>query len=623
MPNDADFQELERRVAELTQRIYRLEQQLATGHRLPGAAPVAPPKSVVKPEQPVVVNTGTSSVPPPPPLSAAIPAETQKHEEQRQRQLESLIGSHLLNRVGIVALMTGAAYFLKLAFDNNWIGPTGRVSIGLLAGIALVFWSSRTHARGYKYFSYSLTAVGIGIMYLSLWASFQLYHLVPGAVAFIAMIVVTVSTGMLALRQDTQIIAAVAVAGGFATPALLSTGQNRPIELFTYIALLNVFAIVLVMLRPWRRLLVGSFIGTVIYYTGWFDEFDGRSQSAIAAGYATLFFLQFAVLPLIKRLHVFRKQQWNDSKTFVLVAVLDPAVYFLELYAIYESADNTGLAWVAVALAAFYIFISKQLADSRPAEPAQTFEVGPLHRWLHLAIGVTFLTIAIPLKLHSHWITMGWFVESAVLIAIGHRAGNTFLKRAAVTALSLGVFRLLFYDDFTTHMLIFNSRFATYALSIAAIFWITWQAREDMEVGDRWQTVASVSMNALALLALNAEVSDYFTRRYQDLFPGSVVPGSGSGLHDWRVARDFTYSALWMIYGAALMFTGFWRKSAPLRWQAMVLVAFTVAKVFLYDLSSLTGPLRVLSFIALGALLMGISFVYQKDWLKLSAGGAE
>jgi uncharacterized membrane protein len=78
-----------------------------------------------------------------------------------------------------------------------------------------------------------------------------------------------------------------------------------------------------------------------------------------------------------------------------------------------------------------------------------------------------------------------------------------------------------------------------------------------------------------------------------------------------------------MVYGAGLMAVGFWRNSHILRWQALVLMAATIAKVFIYDLSNLSGALRVVSFIGLGVLLMGISFVYQKDWLKLSAKGKD
>jgi uncharacterized membrane protein len=66
------------------------------------------------------------------------------------------------------------------------------------------------------------------------------------------------------------------------------------------------------------------------------------------------------------------------------------------------------------------------------------------------------------------------------------------------------------------------------------------------------------------------------------------------------------------------MAVGFRNRSAFLRWQALILIAFTTGKIFLYDVSQLGGSYRILSFIALGAVLLGISFIYQRDWLKLS-----
>ena len=108
--------------------------------------------------------------------------------------LESRIGSHWLNRIGIAAVLIGVSYFLKYAFDSGWIGPTGRVAIGLIAGIAVVLWSERFRSRGYKVFSYSLKAVGIGALYISLWAAFQVYHLMPSEVVFACMLVVTGAT---------------------------------------------------------------------------------------------------------------------------------------------------------------------------------------------------------------------------------------------------------------------------------------------------------------------------------------------------------------------------------------------------------------------------------------------
>ena len=82
------------------------------------------------------------------------------------------------------------------------------------------------------------------------------------------------------------------------------------------------------------------------------------------------------------------------------------------------------------------------------------------------------------------------------------------------------------------------------------------------------------------------------------------------------IARDFAYSALWMSYGAALMFVGFWKKSAFLRYQALILIALTAGKVFLYDTSSLDRGYRILSFIALGLVLLATSFLYQVQTQK-------
>ena len=73
-----------------------------------------------------------------------------------------------------------------------------------------------------------------------------------------------------------------------------------------------------------------------------------------------------------------------------------------------------------------------------------------------------------------------------------------------------------------------------------------------------------------------------------------------------------------MLYGAALMIVGFRRRAPFLRWLSLGLLAITVGKVFLYDLSALQRVYRILSFIGLGVLLLAISFAYQKKWLTVS-----
>jgi uncharacterized membrane protein len=191
----------------------------------------------------------------------------------------------------------------------------------------------------------------------------------------------------------------------------------------------------------------------------------------------------------------------------------------------------------------------------------------------------------------------------------------------------LGVVRLLAIDDFNATTLIFNARMATYAVAIVVLGAMAryWHRREG-ELNRQGAAVAVIALNVLALIAFSHEVADYYSRQQAAIAPHYNARGYNpydttysTNARAIRLAEDFTYSALWMAYGAMLMVVGFWRRSAFVRWQALVLIAVTIVKVFVYDVSQLDKGYRIVSFIVLGVLLLTISFVYQRDWLQLSS----
>ena len=604
-------------LAELTTRVYRIEQKMGLNPGVveqPGAAVVVQPSPARQSAATPVSERPVAAVPPPP-LPRIPPRKSTSLPAGPEIDLESRIGSHWLNRIGIAALLVGVSYFLKFAFDNNWIGPAGRVSIGTLAGIAVVIWSERFRAKGYKAFSYSLKAVGIGTLYLSLWAAFQVYSLIPSGVAFAMMLAVTSSTAAMALTQDSQLLAAFALTGGFTTPLLLSTGQNREAALFCYVALLDLGTLFLVVFRPWRRLLVMSFAGTLVLYVGWYSTFYTRSQLNLTLAFATLFFAIFAIAPLVTL------QPENEAPLFAsipaILAFVNAAVYFLQAYVMIEEVDKKYMAWFALALAAVYIFLSRQIHTRKITAGSASV----LH-FLHLAVALGFITVAIPIRLDEHWVTIGWFVEAGILLWVADRVQSDLLNIFALGALVLGVARLVLVDTFYVTELILNMRMATYAVAVVVLGAVAWYAaRRTDDAGKMVAAVAVVALNVLALVALSHEVADYYARQMPVLRPGRSQ-SNPTYSSDWRriqIERDFTYSALWMAYGAMLMVVGFLRRSAFVRWQALLLIAATVVKVFVYDVSQLDRGYRIVSFIVLGALLLAISFVYQRDWLQLTA----
>ena len=177
--------------------------------------------------------------------------------------------------------------------------------------------------KGVSAFSYSLKAVGSGVLYLSLWAAFQLYHLLPANVVLGAMILVTAWNAYMSWSQNSEVLAAYALAGAFATPLLLSTGENHEIFLFVYILAIDVACVALVRLKSWPRLLFGAFPATVAFFIGWYAEYYGAFNAGqpveITTVFIVLFFLVF-VLPTILRARSAEKPVTQITEVFLPLA---------------------------------------------------------------------------------------------------------------------------------------------------------------------------------------------------------------------------------------------------------------------------------------------------------------
>jgi len=626
---------LETEVVELRARVRRIEEALRKRGVVLEEQPIAPPIAYAQPAAPpaAIPERAPVSVPAltatPQQAAYARPmfASSAAPKSADDRSLESRIGSQWFNRIGILAVLIGMAWFLKLAIDNHWIGPLGRVLIGLVAGAGLIAWSERFRTRGYAAFSYSLKAIGSGVLYLSLWAAFSLFHLLPASAAFAAMILVTAFNGFMAWVQDAELLALYAIVGGLSTPLLLSTGENHEVALFSYLLLMDIAVLVLVALRPWSRLLFGSFTGTALIVTGWWIADYSDSQAARTAFFVACFFLIFALAPRLVRVKetvngepMTDPQGW-DALALVLLPVANAAIGFIAFYGLLDRPETQWAGpWLAVAFAAFYLVLLRLPAIGRLRASS------PVLDSLHLAAAVVFLTIAIPLKAKGRWLTIGWLVEGAALLWVAIRVKSTLLRVLALGCLVLGLVALLTVNPTASATPIFNQRFGTWCVAIAVFIFVALLANrastdqasgQSPESMQAWQTltiVAALAVNALILIAVSLEINSFWSVRET-----SAQWASQYELH--KMYAQFSYSAWFMFYGAILLAAGFARRSAFLRWQGLILLAVSVGKVFLVDMSELSQGYRILSFLGLGALLLGVSFVYQRDWLNLR--GAE
>src|SRR5436853_6760034 len=217
--------------------------------------------------------------------------------------LENRIAGNWFNRIGIVAILIAISSGLKWAFDNNVIGPSGRVAIGVLLGALMLPWSQWLLGKGYRYFSEGIVALGEATLFLSVWAGCQYYTLYSRDVGFVAMIAITAVMAAVAIGRDSQRIAVLSLLGGLLTPILASSGKDQQVVLFTYLILLGGGALVIASKKDWKSLAPIAFVGTQIYFWGWYSEFfHSTSPLERTVLFATLFYLLYSVLPIAKAL---------------------------------------------------------------------------------------------------------------------------------------------------------------------------------------------------------------------------------------------------------------------------------------------------------------------------------
>jgi uncharacterized membrane protein len=272
------------------------------------ARPVAPPERVpprpvsppivrpvadesVTPLAPPVPEPRPSSPPlPPPPSRVAPPAAPPTGGD-----FASNLGPKILAAGAGLAFVVTLGLFVKIAWDNNWVGPTGRVLSGALFGLGLLAGGVRLLRREYRPLGQALAGAGLAGLYSSAFAAHAFYHLIPRSLSGALMVVITGCAVLLAARLDARILAALAWVGGYLTPLLLSTGEDKAIALFLFLAVLDAGALILDHRRPWPETVPIAMLGTILLYAGWYERFFTPAHFGTAAFGIVLFTALFTL----------------------------------------------------------------------------------------------------------------------------------------------------------------------------------------------------------------------------------------------------------------------------------------------------------------------------------------
>src|SRR5258706_8956011 len=251
-------QQFQQEITELQRAIYDLKRKEVAETRTAFAESKVEPVSVVTPVAPVIEPTR-----PVQPIPPTIKAKKEK------TPIEEFIGTNLLNKIGIAVLVIGIGIGAEYAIDHDLISPLTRIILGYLCGLVLIGLAIRLKPK-YQNFSAVLLSGGMAVLYFITFAAYDLYNLLPQAVAFVLMVLFTGFTVFASLQYNLRVVAIIGLVGAYAVPFLLSDGSGKVVILFSYMTIINIGILVLAFKKDWKQLYYLAFVLTWLIFGSWF-----------------------------------------------------------------------------------------------------------------------------------------------------------------------------------------------------------------------------------------------------------------------------------------------------------------------------------------------------------------
>ncbi len=362
--------------------------------------------------------------------SAILTSKTVSTEKKSFSQWEEVVGGQLFLKIGIIAFVLGITFLLKYAFDNNWIGPTGRVLIGIFSGLALLGIGEKT-IRKYFLYGQILSGGGLTLLYLSIYAALNFYHLVSPSVAFIGMALITIVGIALSLRYNAPSLIIYATIGGFVTPFLVSTGGNHQFLLFSYITILDLAILVVSVFKQWRWLNVIGFVSTFFIFLSWHSVFYTSEQLAPTLFFATIFFVIYSISSLVYNL-IKKELSVGFEQAITLFTGL---VYFAYVYALLAEKFDFMQGIFVTFLALYYFLWAYVVREITPRDD-------DLYNFLAF-LSVAFITIALAVQFKDYIVTMSWTIEAVLLLILASGLKSSSARPLKYFGLSILFFALL------------------------------------------------------------------------------------------------------------------------------------------------------------------------------------
>lgn len=449
------------------------------------------------------------------------------------------LGGNTIVRVGLVILFVGLSFLARYAAAAGLFPLELRLGLVAAVGAVLLAVGFRTRVKR-PGFALALQGTGVATIYLTIFAGARLFALLPPVAAFGLMIAVCAFACALALLQNAQVLAVASFAGGFAVPLLLGRGEGSTSVLFSYYTVLNLAVLFIAGRRSWRAVNLVGFFATFGAASLWgMAHYDSADYPV-----AQPFLAASVLIYVAAAIGYARNTPGRHGHVVDATLLFGPALAGFGLQVGMVERYPLGSALSAVAFGALYLGLAAWTARRRQ----HGFAV--LNDGL-LAIGIFFLTLAVPLAMGARWTSAAWAIEGAGAVWIGVRQRRWGPRLFGL--LLQGVAACVFFSDFggnVSAVPLANAGFMGAMLIAAAALASAWWLRRPMPVGEtplavaygRWEAGLNVPVFLFGFLAFVAA----WTIEAARVLPGGV-PVFAAGMQRLLAMLAFVLGA----WGAA------------------------------------------------------------------------
>lgn len=533
-----------------------------------GSQPVGiSPSSRVFAHQTATVIPEAAILPmPEPPREAVNPPKTAAEET------ESAV--NWLNRIGVVALVLGLGFFLKIAIDLGWIGPWLQIIIGLAIGGLLVYLGELWKGKfGEK--AQALTGGGVAILYFSIYAAYNFYHLVPPVVAFIAMVAAAGFAVWLSFRNSSLVLGLLAFLGAYGAPLLFNPGQDNQVMLFSYLTLINLTAVAVMFKKYWNQLLILTIFGSIVDFAVWQGAFSNYQNTLTSLFFVIITAMVYAVgSSVLVRYHSSKKTlPANFENNMAVLAIANGVFYFISIYALLFDHYHDILPAIAL-LGGIVFFFCYALVD----------RINYKNLNYCLSFVASFLLVFSAIwKFDGNALTSVFLVLGLLGTAVGTMVKREELRVWGILILFISLFKSLLdpYGAGDTAFL-FNAKFGLMFANTLALLFVGWMYSKIQ--------VSEDEKNVEKFLQIVAAVVLWVAVSWDIIFPQHGLANSDNFMSLW-----------WILYPVALAVTAFLGKRAGLFKTAVVILVASFFKVLFIPY---TGDYAFLYNIKFGLMLL-------------------